>query len=768
MRRFLPFDNLKTAFVRAFWALGANMLLLGFFFPYFFTARYPLSATLPNDNATQNFPFHYFIADSQRKGLSARWCPYMAGGFPLFAEPQSQFFYPLNTARWPFPSPFTSFKFQLLLHYFLALNFMFAYGIFLRLSPPFAAVSALIFSCSGFMVGHIVQSNMTCATAWMPLVLLTFHAFVLSGKGLWALTCSAVFALQLLAGHPQISLYTGLAMMVIALFPNDLGDGCVTIKIKRAVQALAFWLAIVCGGFALAGVQTIPTYFLTQESIRVGQGPNFVREFGCRPLEVLGNFVPFLPLQFRFEKTGYAGLVPLALGLTCLLIKIKGRFFPLYFLGALGLVLSITYGNPLYDLLSRVPIFKDFRFHGRMSLLYAFAVSLLAGRGLQALASRRRKEGFLLSVICVILIGLLSAVSLCWRPIIRSILPLGGEASLPLPPLTFQFAILAVASLAGVGLSLQRLPPALIGGAISLLALLEVLGFNHQTVIRPLVTREEYLHQFKVYKIVAPLKEKAPKPRKLLDLTGHPLATNVNLLFEIPMSTEYTPLIPQWTYVVIALLRQPLPPHIYGMFGVRFIASRRRQDLDAWMKKLTEVDDIVLYENPAVLPQAFLVSKARYVGDFREFIDLLMSGRFDPCEEAILNEPISALDISSLVSPREEREIAKVKVVRDERERTVVLARTSRWNVLILNASYSSGWKVYIDGKKGQVVRVNGILRGTIISPGTHLVEFLYDPEEWKMGARTTLKTSILWGLLFVLFFCRRRKQLLLDHTGFS
>ena len=68
------------------------------------------------DNAFQNFPWHYFVWDRVRHGGLTAPCREMALGFPLFAEPQAQCFYPLNTALWPIADPFVSFSLKLILH----------------------------------------------------------------------------------------------------------------------------------------------------------------------------------------------------------------------------------------------------------------------------------------------------------------------------------------------------------------------------------------------------------------------------------------------------------------------------------------------------------------------------------------------------------------------------------------------------------------------------------------------------------------------------
>lgn len=63
---------------------------------------------------------------------------------------------------------------------------------------------------------------------------------------------------------------------------------------------------------------------------------------------------------------------------------------------------------------------------------------------------------------------------------------------------------------------------------------------------------------------------------------------------------------------------------------------------------------------------------------------------------------------------------------------------------------YPKGWKIYIDGKEANHMRVNYILRGMLIPAGNHTIEFKFDPDVVKTGSKITLASSILFGLLLL------------------
>lgn len=68
--------------------------------------------------------------------------------------------------------------------------------------------------------------------------------------------------------------------------------------------------------------------------------------------------------------------------------------------------------------------------------------------------------------------------------------------------------------------------------------------------------------------------------------------------------------------------------------------------------------------------------------------------------------------------------------------------------------TYYPGWKVYVDGMKQEMYLVNGVIMGTYISPGNHVLEFRYEPASVMAGAAISLLTL----LVLVLFGGMKRK----------
>jgi hypothetical protein len=63
---------------------------------------------------------------------------------------------------------------------------------------------------------------------------------------------------------------------------------------------------------------------------------------------------------------------------------------------------------------------------------------------------------------------------------------------------------------------------------------------------------------------------------------------------------------------------------------------------------------------------------------------------------------------------------------------------------------YSEGWNCYVDGiKTDKIFRANYILRGAIIPPGKHIIEWKFEPESFNTGSTYSLIGSIMLLLIF-------------------
>jgi hypothetical protein len=205
----------------------------------------------------------------------------------------------------------------------------------------------------------------------------------------------------------------------------------------------------------------------------------------------------------------------------------------------------------------------------------------------------------------------------------------------------------------------------------------------------------------------------------------------------------------------------PMP----DMMNVRYIVydeTRYQREKGALGDKFRPVfrsptgGDLVL-ENMAVLPKAWLVPSVAIVQDAYEMLSVMRSKDFDAARIALVEKPPSI----PLVPPGHGAKIqpGAVKVGRYDGNNISLTATAERNSLLVLGEKYFRGWHASVDGKKTAIVPVNYVLRGVYLTPGTHRVEFVFDPTPFKIGKWLTLASFSFFAVMLGCEAWKRRRQ---------
>lgn len=72
--------------------------------------------------------------------------------------------------------------------------------------------------------------------------------------------------------------------------------------------------------------------------------------------------------------------------------------------------------------------------------------------------------------------------------------------------------------------------------------------------------------------------------------------------------------------------------------------------------------------------------------------------------------------------------------------------------------NYYPGWNAYIDGKKTDLYKVNGLIQGIVVPRGSHSIRFVYQPTVLYLGIGITLITIIL-NIAYCIYKKRQKKN---------
>src|SRR3989339_1365907 len=319
---------------------------------YFYNVVIPDGSSVLSDQNTdtrhQLFYWRYFGFNTLAKGIIPLWNPYIYSGAPFVGGLQSAIFYPLNLIYLIFPIH-VAINYSIILHVFLSGAFTYLYLRFIKLSPKSAVVrlsahdevqnpqlysdrlsrsscmiSSIIFMFCAPQIFHVYAGHLTilCAIMWLPLILLFSEIFICANNFLYALLGGVTVACNILAGHPQYSFYTAIAVFVYFIIRisqefNNHRDW------KSAGYRISGFLIIYITGFLLSAIQLLPAVELAKHSVRHTLSYEWVGHFSFPPEnfitlfipEFFGNLVktPYWGRYLLWEMSLFVGILPLML-----------------------------------------------------------------------------------------------------------------------------------------------------------------------------------------------------------------------------------------------------------------------------------------------------------------------------------------------------------------------------------------------------------------------------------------------------------------------
>jgi hypothetical protein len=356
------------------------------------------------------------------------WNPYVQSGKFVFADVLYQSFYPPSLVILSiFPNTF-GFNLFLLIHYALAGLFLYFYLGSLRLTNYSAFVGGLVYMLCGFMMGHKGHEYIICSAVWLPLTLHFIHRYAERLRILELGYAAVPVAFSILAGFPQITLYS--TLVVIAYIPFCLGGSPFLRGWKTKLAHIAFAEFVVLGIGCLLGclplfpvVESLP--YLTRERITYGMftSDNFppTQLFTFLIPDLFGGVDRHIPVYapdttvFVAEVYGYGGILPLTLALAgiaawptaCRELKFWSA------IGIIALLLSFGGATPIYLLFFHLPVYNLFRVPARHLFEVGLSLSVLAAVGLDVLlVQTRTRSGDLFPLVRRTLVRVLVLMSI--------------------------------------------------------------------------------------------------------------------------------------------------------------------------------------------------------------------------------------------------------------------------------------------------------------------------------------------------------------------
>jgi hypothetical protein len=666
------------------------------------------------DFQDQFYPFAAHVAAELRAGRLPLWNPYVFGGHPFQADPQTALFYPLSSllalALGGGGLGYRELELELPLHFALA-----AIGTFLlarRLTGDDLAgcLAGIAYGFSGFLTSYPAQQlAMLRTAAWIPWLLLCLdRALGPDGRPVWLVGAGGAAGMLLLAGHTQTALFGFYLAAAYALWRARAVGRTWPTALLGAVAPLLL-------GAALAAVQLLPTLEFVALSTR-DRLPYDEAAYGYELKALAGTLLP----GWRGEKALYAGVPTLVLAA----IAAAGWRGPPRFwavVAAIALLVSVGGRTFLYQaMFLAAPGWGTFRDQERTAGVLTLALALLGAYGLARLRAAEpeqwRRWLRRLGLATAAAGALALQVLVLWTS--RRLDDVNPYAEL------FEASVFLLIVL-GLGLvAFARRSPALLVGLL-LFDLFSVNAANNLSAVDPrgVLVREGALTWARA--TGEPYRVRADDDRKV--------PPNFAMLWRTPFMAGDSPIQLRRTN---SLLRTDEEYRLWQLFNVKYLLSGAERS-DPGLEPLGRVDDLHVYGVRFSLPRAWAVSDVRLAASPAESLRAVLDPPFHPGDVAVVEETPPLHITPGLPRP-------DVRVEREEAQQ-VELRVTSTGNALLVVAdAWHPGWRAYLDGAPTPLLRTNHAFRGVAVPPGDHRVDMRYEPLSLRVGAGVTAVAVIV------------------------
>jgi hypothetical protein len=209
------------------------------------------------------------------------------------------------------------------------------------------------------------------------------------------------------------------------------------------------------------------------------------------------------------------------------------------------------------------------------------------------------------------------------------------------------------------------------------------------------------------------------------------------------------------------LFREVPPPRLLGMLNTKYVLTSADPNAASFAELRLVAQDgaIRVYENLSWLPRAFVVHRAQVCEDSGSALTLLQDPGLHLDAEIVLAKPPPPEFIQAALPQREGAQAGastsgSADITRYEANRVVIQARPPRDGFLFLSDAYYPGWKAYVDGAEREIYQANYAFRAVYLSAGEHTVEFVYQPESFKVGAVISVCALLGTVILLVSRYC--------------
>ncbi len=747
------FMSMKTSQQLMLLVLGYTLFFILFFSPVWLSGK----VLAPADAWLQSLPA--YLAGWQF------WTPYLLNGFPVASDPTTMSFYPLLVISQWLSLPWNIF---LASAYVIAAVGMHLWMFRLTHNHLASAVAGLTFTISGFFIVHLQHVSMIHAAAWIPVMLYGIERMVHQEERAGALLLSVGMVMSILAGHPQLTFYGGVLVLLYGLYT------VMSLPSERRVRILLYGISAAICAVLISAVFLLPVAELASVSQRAKLDLEYFLSYSLNIRDIVYLFFPMLWgshlesfYTFNYFGSeipagqGYTGALAMMLALAAWLYgKQRGLLLFWSAVAVVALILALGGNTPVGRWMFHVPGYNMFRVPSRNLFELVLAMSVLSGMGVAALSEMERhtRIRILKQSIAVVttLFVIVYAVILFSSNEIASAAMKWASVSDWHAGLSNLAIFIPLLALAVSAIGLLWWAGNVENGAVLLTIL--VVGISSYSWFENWRYDSKGMLPYEMPAAMTSIKtdEYRMIGGKYFSDIEPPTANNWPLVWGVSSAVAYNPLLPK-------AYRELLDMPAHGSVGVSLFNPQHRgldllgvrhlyadEEMVLLLEKYPERfelhkrGDISYYQNRAALPPVRFAEKAVWMDEAKALATIQRSTlpdgtRYEPENTAIL------------IGEQRQSVFAAgdAKIIDQHDDEKVIRTSSKAESLLVLADAYFPGWHVEIDGQEVELLRADYVSRGVIVPAGEHTLRFYYMPTSFYKGLMISFLGFGLLGLLW-------------------
>jgi len=182
---------------------------------------------------------------------------------------------------------------------------------------------------------------------------------------------------------------------------------------------------------------------------------------------------------------------------------------------------------------------------------------------------------------------------------------------------------------------------------------------------------------------------------------------------------------------------------------------------EEWGKEY-EDNNVDIFRNPTFLPRSYVVYNFINNKTTDQAINLLEADSFNPYSQIIIDNIGS---INQNIETKNENLIHEADITKYSNNEVIINVLTDKDGILVLTDAYDDGWNATVNGKKENIILVNGIFRGVAVPKGKKEVIFKYIPKNFYVYLYLSIFSLLSLIILTILII---RKPKLIRSLGFG